>query len=196
MTGAIDSLAALLARLPGIGKRTAMRLTFYLLRADREYVHELGQEILSIRDRIRHCSICRNLAESDPCHICADNRRDRSTICVVSSVPDFLAVEESGTYRGLYHILHGLLAPLDGIGPDDLHIDLLKQRVEQEKIEEVIVATRPSVEGEATALLIGRALRDLDVRVSRIASGIPHGGELEYADRMTLGHALKDRKAM
>ncbi len=194
MADAIQDLADLLARLPGVGRRTALRLTFHLLRSSDEYVERLGESIGSIRERVSPCGVCRNLADTDPCPICADPRRDRSTICVVASVPDLWAIEESGTYRGLYHVLHGLLAPLDGVGPDDLHVDLLRARIENADVSEVIIATRPSVEGEATALLINQVLDGLDVRLTRIASGVPHGGELEYADRMTLGRALQDRR--
>ncbi|MCP4605768.1 MAG: recombination protein RecR [Proteobacteria bacterium] len=194
MTDAIADLTELLARLPGVGRRTALRLTFHILRAEEEYVHRLGQAVSTIRDRVHPCSECRNLAETDPCSICADQRRDRGLICVVASVPDLWAIEESGSYRGLYHVLHGLLAPLDGIGPDDLYMDLLRTRIEPGEVTEVIVATRPSVEGEATALLVNQVLEGLDVRLTRIASGIPHGGELEYADQVTLGRAIQDRR--
>ncbi|MCP4678375.1 MAG: recombination protein RecR [Deltaproteobacteria bacterium] len=194
MADAIQDLSELLARLPGVGRRTALRLTFHILRADEEYVHRLGESVGTIRDRVRPCSECRNLAEADPCPICSDPRRDRNLICVVAGVPDLWAVEESGSYRGLYHVLHGLLAPLDGIGPDDLNVDLLLKRVEQGEISEVVIATRPSVEGEATSLLISQALEGQPAKLTRIASGIPHGGELEYADRMTLGRAFRDRR--
>ena len=196
MSDAIQDLTELLARLPGVGRRTAQRLTFHILRSSEEYNERLGEAIASIRSRVHPCQMCRNLAETDPCPICADPRRDRSVICVVASIPDLYAVEESGSFRGLYHVLHGLLAPLDGVGPDDLHVDLLQKRVEGGDVSEVIVATRPSVEGEATALLVGQALEGTGVRLSRIASGVPHGGELEYADRMTLGRALSDRREM
>ncbi len=194
MAGPIQELTELLSRLPGIGKRTAQRLTFHLLSAPRDYTHSLGEAIDAIQEKVGPCSTCRNLAETDPCPICSDMRRDESQICVVAGIPDLLAIEESGSYRGQYQVLHGLLSPLDGVGPDDLFMDLLRRRVESGDVTEVIVATRPSVEGEATAVLIGNTLSGLGVRITRIASGIPHGGELEYADRMTLGRALDDRR--
>lgn len=194
MADAISDLALLLGRLPGVGRRSALRLTFHLLKANEDYVRRLGEAITSIRNLVHPCSKCRNLSEADPCAICADPRRDSGTVCVVASVPDLWAIEESGSYRGLYHVLHGLLAPLDGVGPEDLHVDLLRKRVEDSDVAEVIVATRPSVEGEATAVLIAESLKGLEVKLTRIASGVPHGGELEYADRMTLGRALQDRR--
>ena len=196
MTNAIYELTDLLARLPGVGKRSAMRLTFHMLKCDDEYLKRLGSTIAALRDLVRPCSICRNLSEADPCAICADLKRHRETICAVASVPDLFAIEESGSFHGTYHVLHGLFAPLDGVGPETLRVDLLRERVEQEKTQEVIVATRPSVEGEATALLIQQTLAGLDVKVTRIASGISYGGELEYADRMTLGRALDGRREM
>jgi recombination protein RecR len=194
MADAIQDLALLLGRLPGVGRRSALRLTFHLLGANEDYVRRLGEAIGSIRDLVHPCSRCRNLSEADPCAICSDPRRDRSQICVVASVPDLWAIEESGSYRGLYHVLNGLLAPLDGVGPEDLHVDLLRKRIENQDVTEVIVATRPSVEGEATSVLIAEALSGLNLKLTRIASGVPHGGELEYADRMTLGRALQDRR--
>jgi recombination protein RecR len=196
MADAIQELAALLARLPGVGKRNALRLTFHLLKAPTEYTEQLGKMMLSIHDQVNKCSICANLTEKDPCPICTGPKRDNNLICVVASVPDLWAIEESGAFHGRYHVLHGLLAPLDGIGPDDLNVGQLRARIQKEDIEEVIVATRPSVEGEATALLIRQTLEGLTVKVSRIASGISYGGELEYADRMTLGQALAGRLEM
>jgi recombination protein RecR len=196
MTNAIHDLAELLARLPGVGRRTATRLTFHLLRSPDEYLKRLGRAIADIRDIVHPCSSCRSLSDSDPCPVCADPRRDHAQICVVATVQDQWAVEESGSYRGLYHVLHGLFSPLDGTGPEELRVDLLKKRVVEEKAEEVIIATRPSVEGEATALLIQQTLAETGVKMTRIASGISYGGELEYADRMTLGRALDGRREM
>ncbi len=196
MTDAIQELAQLLSRLPEIGTRTALRLTFHMLRANDEYLKQLGQAIGSIRDRIQPCSVCCNLADVDPCPICANPQRDQSLICVVATVPDLWAIEETDTFKGHYHVLHGLLAPLEGIGPDDLNMDLLRTRVESADVKEVIVATRPSMEGEVTATLVRQTLEGLPVRLTRIASGIPHGGELEYTDRMTLGRALEGRQEM
>ena len=196
MVDAIRELAELFSRLPGVGRRTGQRFTFHLLRAPQDYVRQLGETIAAIKDRVRYCSICRNLADSDPCPICQDTQRHSQIICVVANVADLWAIEDSASYRGAYHVLHGLLAPLDGVGPEDLHLDLLRSRVEQGGVDEIIVATRPSVEGEVTALLIRRTLEDLGVHISRIASGVPHGGELEYADLKTLEHAFKGRREL
>lgn len=196
MSDAIQNLAELLARLPGVGKRTAVRLTFHLLRAPEEYLKTLGTAVGTIRDVVKPCSACRSLSENDPCPICSDEKRNRKQICVVAGVQDLWAIEESGAYRGIYHVLHGLFSPLDGVGPDDLKINLLLERVKTLSPEEIIVAVRPSVEGEATALLIHQTLAHQAVKITRIASGISYGGELEYADRMTLGRALDGRREM
>ncbi len=196
MSDAIQNLSELLARLPGIGKRTALRLTFHLLRSPEEYLRNLGNAVATIRDIVKPCTSCRTLSETDPCVICADERRNRKQICVVAAVQDLWAIEESGAYRGLYHVLHGLYSPLDGVGPDDLNIQLLKERVAKSAPDEIILAVRPSVEGEATALLIQQTLEGAPVKITRIASGISYGGELEYADRMTLGRALDGRREM
>jgi recombination protein RecR len=194
MATAIHELAALLARLPGVGKRTATRLAFHLLDAPEEYARRLGESIASLHRRVSACSICGNLDDADPCSVCTAPNRDDRTICVVAGVPDLWAVEESSAFRGRFHVLHGLLSPLDGKGPDDLNLAGLRLRVEHGGVGEVVIATRPSVEGEATALLVREILSGLAVRVTRIATGVPHGGELEYADRVTLGHAFDDRR--
>ncbi|MBW2276495.1 MAG: recombination protein RecR [Deltaproteobacteria bacterium] len=196
MADPIRELAELLTRLPGVGRRTGTRLAFHLLGAPEDYARKLGEVIATIHERINPCTSCGNFAETDPCSICDDAARNRKLICVVAGVPDLWAIENTAEYRGQYHVLHGLLSPLDGIGPDDLNLDRLRERVRDDEIAEVIVATRPSVEGEATSLLIRQTLEGLDVSLSRIASGIPHGGELEYADRMTLGRALSDRREL
>lgn len=196
MAGAIQELSDLLARLPGVGKRTATRLAFHLLKARPDYAAALGQGISTLHERVRRCSICSNISDTDPCDICEDPARDRTVVCVVESVPDLWAIESAGTYRGSFHVLHGLLKPLDGIGPDDLNLDLLRERVDGDGVREVILATHPSVEGEATALLIRQVLDGAGVTVSRIASGIPHGSELEYTDSRTLERALTDRREM
>ena len=194
MSDAIKELTDLLSRLPGIGKRTAQRLTFHLLKSNAEYVDHLGTAISTILQKVTQCGTCRNLSETNPCSICSNRHRDEHAICVVESVPDLLAIEETGLYQGRYFVLHGLLRPLDGVGPDDLQVDLLRRQIVERGETEVIIATRPSVEGEATAILIGQTLEGLPVRLSRIASGIPHGGELEYTDRFTLGRAMTDRR--
>jgi recombination protein RecR len=194
MSDAIQELTELLARLPEIGSRTALRLTFHMLHANETYLKQLGKTIASIRDRVHECSQCRNLTETDPCPICSNAKRDQRLVCVVSSVPDLWAIEATGSYHGQYHVLHGLLSPLDGVGPDELHVDLLRKRVETTAIQEVIIATPPSMDGEVTTTLILQTLEGLSVKLSRIASGVPHGGELEYTDKVTLGQALKGRR--
>ena len=194
MSDAIQELSELLARLPEIGNRTALRLTFHMLHANPSYLERLGKTIASIRDRVHECSRCRNLTETDPCPICSDSKRDVRLVCVVSSVPDLWAIEATGSYRGQYHVLHGLLSPLDGVGPDELQVDLLRTRIENSEVKEVIIATPPSMDGEVTTTLILQTLDGLAVTFSRIASGIPHGGELEYTDKVTLGRALEGRR--
>jgi recombination protein RecR len=194
MAGAIQDLAELLARLPGVGRRTATRLVFHLLKANDDYTDALGNSIATLHEKVCRCSTCANISDSDPCSICNDANRDARLICVVESVPDLWAIESSGSYRGRFHVLHGLLKPLDGVGPDDLNVDLLSDRAHKSEVEEVIVATRPSVEGEATALLIKHTLAEAGVRLTRIASGVPHGSELEYTDSRTLDRAIYDRR--
>jgi len=192
----IGELIALLARLPGIGERTAGRLAFHILGSDAPYAEALGQAIGTIHARVRRCVDCGNYGAEDLCPICRDPRRDRSVICVVARVPDLVALERSHGYRGLYHVLHGLLAPLDGVGPEKLPLDRLAERVKEHGVREVIVATPLNVEGEATALYVADFLSGLEVQVSRIASGVPHGGELEFTDQVTLSRALDGRKRL
>lgn len=181
------------SRLPGVGEKTAARFTFFLLNADAEIAGDLSKALAEVKEKIRLCSVCCNLTEQDPCRFCADPRRDDRTICVVESVPSMLALERTGEYRGRYHVLHGVLAPLDGVGPDDLHLRELVTRL-REGVEEVIVATNPSVEGEATALYIQRLAAPLGVRTTRIAAGVPIGADLEFADQVTLTRALEGRR--
>ncbi len=180
------------SRLPGIGEKSAARLTFFLLNAEPEISEDLAQALLELRRKIRLCSICCNLTEEDPCHFCRDKKRKADTICVVESVPTLLAIERTGSYRGLYHVLHGVLAPLEGIGPEEIHLRELLLRLQVE-VKEIIVATNPSVEGEATAIYIQRLAAPLGVKTSRIASGVPIGSDLEYADQVTLARALAGR---
>jgi recombination protein RecR len=188
----IQRLIQRLARLPGIGEKTATRLAFHILRAPEVQARELAQAVLEVREKIRLCSTCCNLTEADPCAICGDTRRDAHTLCVVAQPTDVLAVERSGDYRGRYHVLHGVLSPLDGVGPEDLRIAELLRRLSGE-IAEVILATSPNVEGEATAMYLARLVKPLGPRVSRIASGVPIGGELEYVDQVTLSRAIEGR---
>lgn len=185
-----------LGRLPGIGPKTASRLAYHLLRAPREQALGLAEAILEVKERIVLCSRCFNITESDPCGMCLDPARDRSLICVVEEPLDALALERTGEYRGLYHILHGAISPVDGIGPDKLRIRELLQRVEQESPQEVILATNPNIEGDATAMYIARQLVSRGITVSRPASGLPVGGDMEYADEVTLGRALVGRRAL
>jgi len=183
-----------LQRLPGIGPKTAQRLTFFLLKRPAEEVRELGDALLAMKEKITYCRLCFNVTDEDPCHICGDPRRDPNVICVVEEPNDLLAMERTGEFRGRYHVLLGALSPLDGIGPDDLKIRELLARLEGKEMAEVILATNPNVEGEATALYLAKLLRPLAVRITRIARGLPVGGDLEYADQVTLSKALEGRR--
>ena len=191
----IKRLIHAFSRLPGIGEKTATRLAFFVLDADDFVPRELAEALMEASSKVRLCSVCCNLTESDPCQICADTRRDSSVICVVESVPSLMAIERTGEYRGLYHVTHGVFSPLEGIGPDELHLRELVNRLRGD-VQEIIVATNPSVEGEATALYIQRLCRPLGVKVSRIASGVPIGSDLEYADQVTLARALEGRREL
>lgn len=194
----IKRLVQCLSRLPGIGEKTATRLAFHLVRAPDSEAQELAQALHEVVDTIRLCSVCLNLTQLDPCETCSDSRRERSLICVVSTPSDVVAIDRAGGFRGTFHVLHGLLSPLEGIGPDDVRIAELVRRLKTDVagdslVEEVIVATNASVEGEATAMYIARVLKPLGVLVTRIASGIPVGGELEYTDQATIARALAGR---
>jgi len=195
MADPIRRLVSELARLPGIGEKTATRLAFHLIRANRQHVRDLAQALLDITEKIRLCSVCMTMTETDPCTMCADPRRDNEMICVVATPSDLLAIDRGGHFRGRYHVLHGLLSPLEGIGPDDLRIAELVRRMDT-GVREVIIATSPSVDGEATAMYIARVLKPLGVQVSRIATGLPVGGELEYSDQATIARALAGRATM
>ena len=192
-----DPLALLiqrLAQLPGVGEKTAARLAFFILRAPDEYAADLARALLEVKQSLRHCSVCYNLTEADPCAICGDARREPGQICVVAQPQDLLAIERTGGFRGRYHVLHGVLSPLDGVGPAELYIKPLIARLAgDEPVEEVILATSPNVEGDATAMYLARLLKPLGVKVTRIASGVPIGGDLEFADGVTLGRALEGR---
>lgn len=190
----IRRLVHAFSRLPGIGEKSAARLAFFVLDADESIARDLSEALIDVRQRIRLCSACCNLTEADPCRYCRDPRRDDTTICVVESVPGLHAIERTGEFRGRYHVLHGLLSPLDGVGPEQLHLKPLLGRLDP--VDEVIVATSPSVEGEATALYIRRLCAPLGVRVTRIASGVPIGADLEYADQVTLARALSGRREL
>jgi recombination protein RecR len=191
--GPIARLIQQLARLPGIGEKTAARLAFHLLRSAPEESAALAAAIAEVKQKIRFCSVCCDLTERDPCALCADARRDTHLVCVVAQPQDVIAIERAGGFRGVYHVLHGILAPLDGIGPEDLRIAELIRRCAT-GVEEVILATSPSVEGEATAVYIAKLVRPLGIRPTRIATGVPIGGELEYADQLTLTRAIDGRR--
>ncbi len=192
----IARLVRELARLPGIGEKTAQRLAFHVLEAGPEQARELAEAVVGVVRDVRCCSTCQTLTERDPCPICRDPGRDARIICVVEGVPDLLAVERTREFRGRYHVLHGALSPLDGVGPGDLKIRELLVRLEREPAEEVLVATNPNVEGEATALYLQKLLKPLGLRVTRIAQGIPMGGDLEYADQATLARAVAGRREL
>jgi recombination protein RecR len=182
-------------RLPGIGPKTAQRLTFYLLRAPKEQAESLAQAVLELKERIVTCSVCSNIAEENPCAICRDDSRDRAIVCIVEEPLDVLAIERTREYRGLYHVLHGAISPVDGIGPEDLRIQELLARIRADAgIKELVLATNPNLEGEATAMYIERLIKPLGVRMTRLARGLPMGGDLEYADEVTLTRAIEGRR--
>jgi len=184
------------SRLPGIGPKTASRLTFYLLRSPAEQTMALAEAIRQLKERISFCEVCYNITEASPCPICRDEHRDRTQICVVEEPLDVLALERTRAYHGLYHVLHGAISPVEGIGPDDLRIAELLERLRGGGVGEVILATNPSLEGEATAMYLERRLAPLNVRVTRLARGLPVGGDLEYADEITLARAIEGRQEM
>ncbi|HEX5179381.1 MAG TPA: recombination mediator RecR [Gemmatimonadaceae bacterium] len=192
----IDDLAAELAKLPGIGRKTALRLTYHLLKQNPDQSRRLAAALEALVARVRRCSVCNNLTEQDPCALCADPRRDAGLLCVVEDASDIGAIERAGEFRGLYHVLGGRLSPLDGVGPEDLAVQSLVDRVSSGLVREVIVATNPSMEGEATALYVQRQLAGHVPTVSRIARGIPVGGDLEYADGVTIAQAISARREM
>jgi recombination protein RecR len=226
MADPIRRLVQELARLPGIGEKTATRLAFHLIRSSRQQIRDLAQALLDATDKIRLCSVCMNMTEADPCAMCTDPRRDAETICVVATPSDLIAIDRGGHFRGRYHVLHGLLSPLEGLGPDDIRLAELVRRLssvaagppsgvgtrsggadavaaaDQDRagrggtVREVIIATSPSVDGEATAMYIARTLKPLGIQVSRIATGLPVGGELEYSDQATIARALAGRATM
>ena len=188
----VDTLVEKLSGLPGIGKKTAQRLTYYIMKQEREEAISLAAAIVDVKDKVKHCSVCFNLTEVDPCRICSDTKRDRSVICVVENPSDVNAVEKSEVYRGIYHVLGGALSPLDNVGPDDLHIRELTVRLD-DTVKEVIIATNPTVEGEATANYLADELTLTGVRVTRIARGLPVGSDLELADQVTLSRSFEGR---
>ena len=192
----IERLIEQLGKLPGIGPRSAERIAFHILKADEKDALALSQSIRDVKTQIRSCKVCFNLAEGELCEICADPRRDRSIICVVEQPKDLLAIESTGAYHGLYHVLMGHISPLEGIGPEDLTIDALVKRVKAGGIDEVIIATNPDVAGDATALYISEALEGIDVKITRLARGLPTGGQIEYANKSILTDAITQRRKM
>ena len=197
MFGNIEPVARLVeafARLPGIGPKTAQRLAFFMLRQPVEYARELSESIIGMREAVVFCSTCFHITAEDPCRICEDTRRDRALLCVVEEPLDVMAFERTMRYRGLYHVLHGALSPVEGVGPDDLKIPQLLTRVSQGEIREVILAMNPNVEGDTTAQYVMQLLKPFQVRVSQIARGLPVGGDLEYADEVTLAQAMENRR--
>ncbi len=182
-----------ISKLPGIGEKTAERLALHILRSPRKDAHQLAQSIVEVKDKVRSCSQCYGLSDSDLCKICSDPARDRSLVCVVEQPADMVAVEKSGAFRGLYHILSGVLSPMDGIGPDDIRIRELITKVEDHQVKEVVLATGTNVEGESTAVFIAQRLQKYPVKVTRIASGVPIGGDLKYVDQVTLKKAMETR---
>ncbi len=190
----INQLIRRLARLPGIGEKTASRLALHILRSSREEARELAESIIAVKDKITLCSQCCNLTDADPCKICGGADRDRSVLCVVEEPGDLIALENSGDFRGLYHVLHGVISPLDGVTPDDIKIDQLLKRLEGGGVKEVILATNPTTNGNATALYLSKIIKPLGVSVTRIAQGIPMGGDIEYTDEVTLKKAMEGRR--
>jgi recombination protein RecR len=192
----VEQLAEQFAQLPGIGRKTAHRLALYVVKMSKEDVEALARALVGVKEKVRYCSICSNITEGDPCLICSNTKRDRSVICVVEQPTDVLALEKTNEFKGLYHVLGGALSPLDGIGPEDLRIRELLQRLSGSGVEEVILALNPNVEGEATTLYLSKLLKPLATKITRIARGLPVGTDLEYADEATLSRALEGRIAV
>jgi recombination protein RecR len=194
-SSSVERLVTEFGKLPGIGRKTAQRLTFYLMKMDRDRAKDLADAIVAMKEQVRYCSVCFNMTDQDPCPICSDPKRERAIICVVEEPSDVLALERTGAFSGLYHVLGGALSPLDGIGPDDLRIRELLHRI-RDGVQEVILASNPSVEGEATALYLVKLIKPLCSKVSQMARGLPMGGDLEWADALTLTRALEGRREL
>jgi recombination protein RecR len=190
----VSRLIEELSKLPGIGPKSAQRLTYYLLRASPEDAQALAQAILEVKEKIVLCSVCQNITDADPCAICRNDQRDQDSICVVEEPLDILALERTGSYKGLYHVLHGVISPMDGIGPGDLKVRELLARLKTGQVREVIMATNPNLEGEATAMYLTRLIAPLGLKITRLARGLPMGADLEYADNVTLARALEGRQ--
>ncbi len=190
----LEDLEGLLRKLPGVGEKSARRLAIFIAKAHEQYTQQLATAILSVKRKVRECRRCRNFGEQELCAICSDPKRDREVLCVVAGVQDLQSIERSLAFRGVYFVLHGHLSPLEGIGPDDLQLERLAALIEEDGTKEVIIATNPSSEGEATASYVAGKLRDLGVKISRIASGVPHGGELEYTDPVSIKSSISGRR--
>jgi recombination protein RecR len=193
MVDSIERLIEEFSRFPGIGKKTAQRMAFFVLKQRKEEAESLAQAVLDVKEKVRYCSVCFNITEDDPCSVCKDEKRDKSLICVVEEANDVAALEKTNQFKGLYHVLGGALSPLEGVGPDDLKVKELLGRLKDGKVKEVIIATNPSAEGEATAVYLSKLIKPLGIKVTRIARGLPAGGDLEYADQTTLANALEGR---
>jgi recombination protein RecR len=194
--GIVQELIDELGRLPGIGPKSAQRIAFHILQTENFDVKNLAEILMTVRDKVRFCAICGNVSEQETCTICRDPRRDQTLICVVEEAKDVVAIERTREFRGLYHVLGGAISPIDGIGPDDLRIRQLMTRLADGQVQEVIIATDPNLEGEATATYLSRLLHTLEITVTRLASGLPVGGDLEYADEVTLGRAFEGRRVV
>lgn len=192
----IANLIEQLSKLPGIGRKTAQRLAFYILEMEPLDAEKLATSIKEAKEKVHYCKICCNLTEDDLCNVCKDDRRDRTTICVVEGAKDIVAMERTREYKGLYHVLHGVISPMDSIGPNEIRLKELVKRLQDDEVEEVILATNPTVEGEATALYISKLLKPIGVKITRIAYGIPVGGDLEYYDEVTLSKAMENRREL
>jgi recombination protein RecR len=194
--GPVQDLIDELGRLPGVGPKGAQRIAFYLLNSDQADVRRLAAALVEVKERVRFCRVCFNIAEADECRICADSRRDRTVICVVEEPKDVVAIERTREFRGRYHVLGGAISPIEGVGPDDLRVKELMTRLADEAVTELILATDPNLEGEATATYLARLVKPMGLTVTRLASGLPVGGDLEYADEVTLGRAFEGRRLL
>ena len=192
----IEKLIESFERLPSIGHKTAIRLAFYILNSTQEETNEFVSSILEAKKNLKYCSICYNISDTDPCQICANAKRDKSSICVVEDVKDIIAMERTHEFKGVYHVLHGSISPMNGIGPEDIKIKELLERLKETDVNEIIIATNPRVEGEATAIYLSKLIKPIGIKVTRIAHGIPVGGDLEYTDEVTLSKALEGRREL
>lgn len=192
----VKKLIELLSNLPGIGPKSAERLAFHIISMPRTSVLQLSKSLLAVKDSIINCSYCNNLTDEDPCRICKDEKRDKQLVCVVEEAKDVIAIEKVGEYKGTYYVLQGTISPMEGVGPEELKVKNLLERIKNDKVNEIILATNPTVEGEATAMYISKVAKPLGVQVTRLAYGLPMGGDLEYADEMTLAKALEGRKEL